>query len=107
MASPHADGAITRRTTVVASADQVSSQVAGEAIVLSLRTGMYYGLAHVGLRVWELTREPIVVADLCEVIGREYDVERERCEQDVLALLRELAAEGLLEVRGDASEPAR
>jgi hypothetical protein len=107
MASPWADGAITRRSTVVASADQVSSQVAGEAIVLSLRTGMYYGLAQVGLRVWELIRDPIGVAELCEVIAREYDVERERCERDILALLYELAAEGLLDVRGDASEPAR
>jgi hypothetical protein len=107
MASPQTDGAITCQSTVVASADQVSSQVAGEAIVLSLRTGMYYGLAQVGLRVWELIRDPILVADLCEVIRGEYDVEPERCEQDILALLRELAAEGLLEVRNDASESAR
>ena len=32
-------------------------------------------------------------------IASEYDVELERCERDVLDLLRQLATEGLIEVR--------
>src|SRR3989441_13371793 len=77
MTSPDANGAITTSSLVVATTDQVSSDLAGEAIVLSLRTGMYYGLAQVGVRVWELVREPILVADLRDVIVREYDVRSE------------------------------
>ena len=102
MTSPDAYRAIVTSSVIVATKDQVSSDLAGEAVVLSLRTGMYYGLAQVGLRIWELVREPMRAADLCEVIVREYDVEPERCEHDVLDLLSELAAQGLVEVRDEA-----
>ncbi len=101
MTSPGANGAITPSSLVVATRDQVSSDLAGEAIVLSLRTGMYYGLAQVGVRVWELVREPILVADLRDVIVREYDVEPERCERDVLDFLSDLATQGLIEIRDE------
>jgi len=101
MTSPDANGAITTSSLVVATTDQVSSDLAGEAIVLSLRTGMYYGLAQVGVRVWELVREPIRVADLRDMIVREYDVEPERCERDVLDFLSDLATQGLIEIRDE------
>ena len=99
MASPSGDGAIATSSVVVATKDQVSSDLAGEAIVLSLRTAMYYGLDQVGARIWELVREPTRVADIRDAIACEYDVELERCERDVLGLLRQLATEGLIEVR--------
>jgi len=99
MASPSGDGAIATSSVVVATKDQVSSDLAGEAIVLSLRTAMYYGLDQVGARIWELVREPRRVADIRDAIASEYDVELERCERDVLDLLRQLATEGLIEVR--------
>ncbi|OLE35327.1 MAG: PqqD family protein [Bacillati bacterium ANGP1] len=105
MASPSGDGAIATSSVVVATKDQVSSDLAGEAIVLSLRTAMYYGLDQVGARIWELVREPTRVADIRDAIACEYDVELERCERDVLGLLRQLATEGLIEVR-DGTEAA-
>ena len=40
MASPNGNGAIATSSVVVATKDQVSSDLAGEAIVLSLRTAM-------------------------------------------------------------------
>src|SRR5207245_11208859 len=99
MTSPDANGAITTSSLVVATKDQVSSDLAGEAIVLSLRTAMYYGLDQVGARIWELVREPTRVADIRDAIAREYDVELQRCERDVLDLLGQLAGGGLIEVR--------
>jgi len=44
-------------------------------------------------------REPTRVADIRDAIASEYEVELERCERDVLDLLRQLATEGLIEVR--------
>jgi hypothetical protein len=85
---------------VVATKDQVSSDVGGETILLSMQSAMYYGLDSVGARIWELLREPVRVSEIRDVIASEYDVEIERCESDVLAFLRELAAKGLIEVRG-------
>jgi len=71
----------------------------GETVLLSMESAMYYGLDQVGSRIWELVREPIRVSDLRDAITREYDVEPERCEADVLGFLRELADKGLIEVR--------
>ena len=105
MTSPNADRAIAMSSVIVATKDQVSSDLAGETILLSLQTAMYYGLDQVGARIWELVQQPTRVADIRDAIAREYEVELERCERDVLDLLRQLAAEGLIEVR-DGTEAA-
>jgi hypothetical protein len=60
---------------------------------------MYYGLNPVGARIWALLGTPTRVADIRDTILQGYDVELERCERDVLDLLRELAGRGLIEVR--------
>ena len=99
MTTPDTPHAITLDSIVVASKDQVASDLAGEVILLSLTTAMYYGLNQVGARVWELVREPARVADVRDVIAREYDVEVQQAERDLLELLRQLAGAGLIEVR--------
>lgn len=91
---------ITRNTIVVASPDQVASDLAGETVLLGLRTARYYGLADVGARIWDLLRDPISVSAICETIAREYEVTPERCEADVLRFLEDMAEQELIEVRG-------
>ena len=78
--------------------DQVSSDLGGEAVILGLGTGVYYGLDSVGTFVWNLLQEPRTIASLRDAIMDEYDVDRERCEQDLLALLERLMDEQLVEV---------
>lgn len=87
-------------TVVVASRNQVSSDLAGETVLLSMKTARYYGLVDVAARIWSLLREPVSVAVICETIAREYDVAPERCEADVVRFLEELEAQGLVEVGG-------
>ena len=99
MPAPDARQALVPTSVVVASKEQVSSDLAGESILLSLQTAMYYGVGGVGSRIWELLREPIRVADIRDAILREYDVEPDRCERELLDFLRELAAQGLIEIQ--------
>lgn len=89
---------------VVVSSEQVSSDLAGEVVMLNLADGTYYGLDEVGSYVWNLIRQPRAVGAVRDAILEEYDVEPDRCESDLLALLGELADNGLIEVR-DASRP--
>jgi len=96
---------ISLRSIVVASRDQVSTALADEAVILGMTDGVYYGLDPVGARIWQLVEQPIVLADVVETLLDEYEVARELCTADVIALAGELAARGLLEVRGDG--PAR
>ena len=93
---------VSQRSTVVASKDQISSDLGGEKAILDLKAGMYYGLDGVGARVWDLIQEPRNVGDIRDFLLDEYDVAPERCERDLLALLQRLADEGLIEVRHEA-----
>jgi len=52
--------------------------------------------------IWNLIQEPKAVSEVRDVILAKYDVEPEQCDRDVLALLEELATEGLIEVRDAA-----
>jgi len=79
--------------------DQVSCNLAGESAILNIKSGVYYGLDSVGARIWELVQQPRSVNEVREILLKEYDVEPQRCETDLLALLERLLAEGLIEVR--------
>lgn len=93
---------ITLETTVVATPDQVSAELAGEAVILDMKSGMYYGLNPVGVRIWELIANPCRVSDVKAVLLDEYDVDPDRCERDLLAILKELSDKGLIEVKDQA-----
>jgi Coenzyme PQQ synthesis protein D (PqqD) len=88
---------------VVLARDQVSSDLAGEAVVLSLTSGVYYGLDAVGARIWNLMQEPRTVYSIRDAILEEFEVEADRCERDLLAFLQRLAAEGLIEIQREVA----
>jgi hypothetical protein len=93
------NAAISDRSIVVAAKDQVSCDLAGEAAILNIKNGIYYGLDPVGARIWSLMQEPRVVSEIQNTIAGEYDVEPERCARDLVGLLEKLLAEGLIEVK--------
>jgi coenzyme PQQ synthesis protein D (PqqD) len=97
------DIGLSPRSIVVAARDQVSCTLGTEAAILSLKSGVYYGVDEVGARIWSLLQKPCSVEALREAIIDEYDVEPERCERDLLALLEQLHAEGLIEVRSSTT----
>jgi len=90
---------ISDRSIVVATRDQVSCDLAGEAAILNVKSGVYYGLDPVGARIWNLMQEPRAVAEIQDTIVGEYDVEPDRCARDLVGLLEKLLAEGLIEVK--------
>jgi len=90
---------ISDRVVVVAAKDQVSCDLAGEAAILNIKNGVYYGLDPVGARIWNLMQQPRAVAEIQSAITDEYDVEPERCARDLVGLLEKLLAEGLIEVK--------
>ena len=84
---------------VVLGPNQVSCDLGGEAAILQLTSGTYYSLDPVGARIWSLLEHPIEVRALRDRILAEYEVAPERLERDLLALLGQLAAAALIEVR--------
>jgi hypothetical protein len=97
------DANLSLRTIVVAAGGQVFCPLGEEAAILNIGSSMYYGLDPVGARVWTLIQEPRSIGDLRDTIVNEYDVEAERCEQDLLEFLEKMRGEGLIEIREPAA----
>lgn len=85
-------------STVTQSEDQVSTELDGETVLMSIEQGNYYGMDKILSRIWALIEKPIAVSALCDQLMKEYDVERDACEKDVLNVLNELAKEDLLKL---------
>ena len=81
---------------VSVAADQVSCELDGEAAILNLKTGSYFGLDPIGAMVWSLIAGPIAVHEIVDAIVAQYDVKRARCQQDLLALLATLDQRSLI-----------
>ncbi len=92
---------ITDRSIVMVAKEQVFADLSGEAAILNLKSGIYYGLDAVGARIWTLIQEPRTVSEIRDTILREYEVEPKQCEEDLFALLAELLSHGLIEVKGE------
>ncbi len=85
-------------TTVVASKEQASADLGDEAAILNLKSGVYYGLDAVGARIWALIQTPRTVREVRDTLLEEYDVEADRCGEDLIRLLGELAEHDLIDV---------
>lgn len=97
---------ITADTLLAASSEQVSCDVSGETVILSLKNAVYYGLDPVATRIWELLKDPRTISQVCEVLLTKYDVDAERCTNEVIALSEQLINWGLVEVTSVSSVPA-
>lgn len=79
--------------------EQLSAELDGEAVVLNLKDGVYFGLNPVGTRVWALLKAaPRSVAELRQAILAEYDVAFDQCDADLRALLDALKEHGLVDI---------
>ena len=83
---------------MVASKDQISCDLAGEAAILELKSGTYFGLGDVGASVWNLIAQPRRVIDIRDALLEQYDVEAERCSRELLDLLTALHERGLIQI---------
>jgi len=93
---------ITIESIVSVAADQVSCELEGEAAILNLTSGAYHGFDPVGLAVWNMIARPIVVGEIVDAMIAQYDVDRARCERDLLALLAKLDERGLIQISDGA-----
>jgi hypothetical protein len=84
--------------TAFARSDQILySEVDGDVTMMSVETGKYYSLRAVGARMWSLLERPMTVAQMCDRLMAEYQVDRQRCEADVTRVMHHMASEGIVE----------
>jgi hypothetical protein len=76
--------------------DVIFRELDGEAIILNLATGNYFGLDAVGTRLWTLLAESGALQGAVDVMAAEFDVDRQVLERDVLDLMDALLDKGLV-----------
>jgi|HigsolmetaAR204D_1030405.scaffolds.fasta_scaffold00005_20 hypothetical protein len=77
--------------------DGLVSDMDGEKVMLSIRSGKYYNFGQTGGRIWELLDQPTTVHDLVSRLTEEYDVDRSVCERHVMSFIGQLLREELVE----------
>ena len=78
--------------------DVLFKELDGEAVILNMESGKYYGLDEVGTRMWETLSQHGQVELACQALLEEYDVAEDRLQQDLLELVDKLVSEGLLQI---------
>ena len=78
----------------------------GESVVLDMSSGKYYGLNSVGSAIWNLIQQPRTIRDLRDALVAEFEVDPQRCEEDLLAWLESMSDKELVKVVEGTQEDA-
>jgi hypothetical protein len=89
---------ITLETRLTIPKEVLFRELDGEAVLLEMRTGQYYGLNQVGTRVWQLLLQHGEVGLLRRALLDEYEVTGDRLGCELLGFVETLASRGLVEV---------
>ncbi|MFA5915497.1 MAG: PqqD family protein [Burkholderiales bacterium] len=83
--------------------DVVARDLAGEAVLLHLGSGTYFGLNAVGTRIWHLLGEHRSTEAVVPLLLQEFDVDEHLLRRDLESLLAQLLAKQLLIAAEDPS----
>jgi hypothetical protein len=89
---------VTQDYIVSRRAELIETEVDGELVALHIDNGTCYGFNGTATRVWALIEQPRRLSDLKEQLLLEFDVEPDVCDRQVAELLKELEADGLVEL---------
>ena len=76
----------------------VFRELDGEAVILNLETGIYFGLDAVGTRIWQLIEARQPLRAVLDTLIIEYEAPPDRIQGDLLAFVERLTGKGLLSV---------
>jgi hypothetical protein len=89
---------VTISSRVVVSDAAVFRELEGEAVLLNLDTGIYFGLNQVATRMWRLMEQHGQLDAVRDAIVGEFDVTASAAERDLVALVAALQEKGLVQV---------
>ena len=78
------------------SSDIIEREIDGEAVLLDLKSGVYYSLNRIGTEIWEMLSAGASEDQLVETLISTYEVSAEQAKCDLEELLTDLSEEGLI-----------
>lgn len=88
---------ITENAIVAAVKSIETAELEGEAVLLDINTGHYYGLSSVGAQIISMLKEPVRVSFIVEKLLQEYDVDANQLRGDIIGFLLEMKDRKLIE----------
>jgi len=90
---------VSLETTVRVPADVVLRELDGEAVILNLASGFYFGLDQVGTRIWRLCERLGSLQAVWEAMQQEFEASDDTLRTDLLAFVSRLSENGLMRVQ--------
>jgi hypothetical protein len=90
---------ISLANTFIPSKDAVFRDLDGEAVILHLDSGTYFGLNAVGTRIWQLLERDGRLTAVLDDLRAEYDAAPDVLERDLLDVVARLVEARLGEVK--------
>lgn len=86
-------------SSIIRIPDDVVFQVLdGEAVLLNMKTEIYFGLDETGTRIWQLVGRERSFGQLARALLEEYDVDEAKLKKHLGEFIQKLASRGLVEV---------
>ncbi len=85
-------------STIRINDDVLFNDLQGEIVILSPKTGVYFGLDPVGTRAWQLIQHHGRLGAVRDAMLKEYEVSAERLWEDLQDLITRMVDNGLVEV---------
>lgn len=89
---------VSLESIVQRSKDLVYSDLNGEAIILGLKSGKYYGLDETGAFIWEIIQKPARVREIRDLVFERYGVQQDSVETDIIDFIKDLEKEDLVQI---------
>jgi hypothetical protein len=83
----------------------LETEIDGELVGLHVDNGTCYGFNTTATRIWSMIEAPQRVSALRDALVADFDVDAATCEAQLIALLRDLESDGLIELQ-PVPEPA-
>ena len=91
--------ALTLSSVVTRNENIVYTDLDDAIVMMDVDDGSYHELDPVGARIWMLLEAPRSVAEICESLLAEYDVDPQTCQADTSEFLQSGFAKGLFHMQ--------
>jgi len=79
------------------------AEAGSDLVLLELGRGRYFTLNHSGAWIWQRLGAGTTLGELRDAFAAAFDIPLERAWDDLLVLIADLEAEGLVEIEGETS----
>ena len=76
--------------------DMIASEIDGEAVMMSIEHGSYYGMNPVASSIWASAEKSVSAETICKNIFAQYEISFEQCQKDTMKFIEDLIQKEIL-----------